>query len=402
MTTRLIWITLSFLVCLLVWAVVRLALPWTSPNAPRFVPLRSPPVGNYTSMDYDWGGAVPVQNGRVWIQATSGTTSSHCYLYDVTNRLVVGELLNASPIFFNRTQTKLLCEGYSLESAWKWKLTRWLNKFQLSKSLAQRINRIEEFWVVDLKDGSAKPVGSLSQFPGTGSRFLPSPGFRYGLNRPTTSLSGHEVFLCDLTSNRFTKITINGKLVGWWDEQTILLKDEGNSFVLMDVITRQTNTLFSAQATSKLLQKMGLPDDPADIGSFFNWNGRGYDFFFAVEKEKHSGESFLLKLDQSDRTLKLVKRKFAFHHLGFLDAEGTHYLYEGESGTPGNGGNGGVFVRDLSDDSVQTLVPPDNGGQYSLARFCGDSVIYWRKNVLWRIDLNGSNNAPLFQAGGFR
>jgi tetratricopeptide (TPR) repeat protein len=37
----------------------------------------------------------------------------------------------------------------------------------------------------------------------------------------------------------------------------------------------------------------------------------------------------------------------------------------------------------------------DLGHLYSLVRFCDGGVIYWRKKHLWRIDLNGSNNAPL-------
>ena len=396
MRMKLIWISLS-MACLLVLALVLVALARPSPNAPRFVPLHSPPVGTYTRMDYDWGGAVPVQDGTVWIEARSSASDSHCYLYDVTNRLVIGELFNATPIFFNRDQTKLLCEGYSLEGSWKWTLTRWLDNFTRTKPLAQKINRVEAFWVLNLENGSAQPLGRVYQFPGTGSRFVPSPGFRYGVNRPSTSLRGQELFLCDLESQLLTKITFSGRLVGWWDGHTLLVHDQGNGFALLDVITRQSNTLLSAEAISKFMQETGLPGGPADIGWICYWNGGGYDLYLTVAKEKNWGESFLVKLDRNDRSLKLVKRNFKFHHLGFLDAAGTHYLYEGENGVPGRGGNGGVFLRDMSDDSIRTLVPPDNSGQYSLARFCGDGVIYSRNKVLWRVDLNGSNNTPVFQ-----
>jgi hypothetical protein len=284
-----------------------------------------------------------------------------------------------------------------MEGSWKWKLSRWLGKFTLSKPLAKRINQVEAFWVLNLKDGSAEPVGSVSQAPGFGSRFVPAPGFRYGVNRPTASVGGHELFLCDLQSNLLTKITISGKLVGWWDAETLLVDDEWNNLAMLDVVTHQTNTILSAEMISKSLQGMGLPGSAADIGWMCNWNGRGYDFFFTLAREKNWGESFLLKLDRNDRTLKLVKRTFKFKHLGFFDSEGAYYLYEGESGPPGRGGNGGVYLRDVSDDSVRTLVPPDNGGQYSLARFCVDGVIYMRNKLLWRVDLDGSNNSPLFQ-----
>ena len=397
---KLLTITLFGLVCLLVLALVLVTLTSPSPNAPKFVPLRSPLTGTYAQMDYDWGGAVPVQDGNVWIETWSSPTNWHCYLYNVTDRLLVGELFRATPIFSYPDQSKLLCEGYSLEGSWRWKLSRWLDKFPPGKALARKINQVETFWVLNMKDGSAEPVGSVSQLPGSGSSFVPSPGFRYGVNRPTTSLGGHELFLCDLASNLFTKITISGQLVGWWDEHTLLVHDEGNNLVLTDVTTHQTNTLLSAEATAEFMQKIGLPRGSADKGWWgSNWSGRGYDFFLTLESEKNWGESFLLKLDRSERTLKVVKRNFKSQHLGFLDAEATHYLYEGENGVRGRGGNGGVYLRDLSDDSLKTLVPPDNAGQYSLARFCGDGVIYIRKNVLWRVDLNGSNNAPLFQPG---
>ena len=400
MRMRPVRIAVPGLLCLVALVLVLRVLSDPSPSAPRFVPLLSPPVGTYTRMDYDWGGAVPVQDGKVWIETWSSRTNWHCYLYDVTNRLIVGELFNATPIFFNHDRTKLLCEGYSLEGAWKWRLSRWLQKFPLTKPLAQKINRLEAFWVLDFKDGSAKAVGSVSQFPGSGSRFSPSPGFRFGVINPTWP--GTELFVCDLASNLFTRFAISGYVVGWWDAHTLLVRDERSNFVLRDVITHQTNMLFSAETTSKLLVQMGLPGSSYEISSRCNWNGREYDFFFGPGREMNWGESFLLKLDRNDRTLKLVKRNFKFHHLGFLDAAGTHYLYEGENGTPGTGGNGGVFLYDLSDDSVRTLVPPDNAGQYSLARFCGDGVIYSRNRVLWRVDLDGSNNVPLFRPNGGR
>ncbi len=49
---------------------------------------------------------------------------------------------------------------------------------------------------------------------------------------------------------------------------------------------------------------------------------------------------------------------------------------------------------------LMTIVPPDNRGQYSLARFCSDGVICSRNGLLWRTDLNGNNNAPLLPPAG--
>ncbi|MDB6122978.1 MAG: hypothetical protein JWQ71_1971, partial [Pedosphaera sp.] len=51
-------------------------------------------------------------------------------------------------------------------------------------------------------------------------------------------------------------------------------------------------------------------------------------------------------------------------------------------------------------NTERNLVPPDNSGQYALARFCGDSVIYSRNRVLWRIGLNETNAIRLFPSPG--
>src|SRR5437016_7203990 len=83
--------------------------PTASPKVPRFVPTRSQPIGSYVRMDYDWAGAVPFQGGKVWIWAIVSATNRHCFLYDLNDRMVVGELLNAGPVFFNHDQTTLLC-----------------------------------------------------------------------------------------------------------------------------------------------------------------------------------------------------------------------------------------------------------------------------------------------------
>lgn len=108
--------------------------------------------------------------------------------------------------------------------------------------------------------------------------------------------------------------------------------------------------------------------------------------------------TFLLKAERTSPTptLKLINSEFQFEWGGRLDAQVTHFLYQGESGAPGNGGNGAVYLRDLADNSVRTLVPPDNKGQYSIPRFYRDEVIYYRNRVLWRIGLDGSSNVPLF------
>jgi hypothetical protein len=367
------------------------------PQAPRFVPGQVQPIG-LTSIHYNYSAPIPFAGGKVWIWASSNATNRHCFLYDLDTRLIVGELFNAGPVFCNHDQTKLLCEGHgSLVTSVKEKVIAFIQKGSLGKIPLQKVNNAETFWVLDLRDNSVRRVGALSQIPGTGSTWRPSPGFRYGCNVPNNAEERSAFFLCDLEIGVFEKIKIQGDLQGWWDDSHILIRDPANNFILFDVIRRMTNTLFSANALADSLRQMDLTNDTGRIRAINNWNGRDYDFYFALQNESaRAGESFLLKANHADPALKLIYRKFKFEHLGRLDVAATHYLYNGESGSPGNGGNGGVFLRDLNDNTSRTLVPPDGSGQYALPRFYGDEVIYFRNRLPWRMELNGSNNVPLF------
>ena len=105
--------------------------------------------------------------------------------------------------------------------------------------------------------------------------------------------------------------------------------------------------------------------------------------------------SFLARADRAGPALTLLYRHFEFHWGGHLDSTATHYLYQGESGAPGEGGDGAVYLRDLTTGETATVVPPDNKGQYAIPRFYGNDVIYFRDRLLRRVGLNASNDAPL-------
>lgn len=389
-------IVIPIVLCLVLLVIIVTGVFGSDPHAPRFVPVQSQPTGPYSRMDYGWGEFAPVRDGKMWFWAVPVGTNSRnqSFLYDLNNRRVVGELLNVSPIFANRDQTKLLCEGYGFVAGLKWDIIKWARKFPFGKALGQRLNYDEVFWVLNLTNNTAVRIGKVSQFSGAGSYFVPSPGFRYGYNRPTVN-SGFDVVICDLESNRFSKVKIGGEPLGWWDEKTIFLKDKANNFGLFDVATGTGTNLFSAQSIAERLHRLDLSAEPRDITAIRHFNGYGNDILLTLDSEKNWGQAFLVKVDQSDSSLKLLYRDFKFQWSGHFDTDLTHYVYQGESRGPGKGGNGGVYLRNLTNDTTLTLVEPDNGGQYSLVRFCDDGVIYWRKKLLWRVDLNGSNNAPL-------
>jgi hypothetical protein len=190
-------------------------------------------------------------------------------------------------------------------------------------------------------------------------------------------------------------VKIGGEPLGWWDEKNILFRDSAHNLRLFDVSAGVGTNLFSARTLLNRLQALGLTADASDIAAIRHFNGHGNDILLTLESQKNWGQSFLVKVNQSDLSLKLLYRDFNFQWSGHLDADLTYYVYQGESGQPGKGGNGGVYLRNLTNGTTTTLVEPDNGGQYSLVRFCDDGVIYWRKKHLWRVDLDGSNNVPL-------
>ena len=364
------------------------------PKSLRFVAGRPSAIGAYSGIGYEWPGLAPFAGGKVWIWTASSATNAHHYLYDLNSREVSGELLNGGPIFFNQDHSKLFCGGRgSLMMTFKERIVGWIQKLWPGKT-GLKANRGEAFWILDLRDNSAKRIGEFSQLPGAGSTWRPSPTFRFGYNVPTAAPQG-AFYLCDLERALFRKLQFDGKPQGWWDPQNILFKDSANNFVLLDVCSDKTNTLFTAEALAQSLQDLGLPNDPAPIGAFAHWNGRDYDTYFALASSIQRGKSFLLRADKTGPALKLVCRDFEFKWLGRLDEAGTRYLYDGESGQPDRGGNGGVFLRSLTNNTSRTVVEPDNGGQYAIARFYGDDIIYFRNRLLWRLAPGETNSTQL-------
>jgi hypothetical protein len=67
---------------------------------------------------------------------------------------------------------------------------------------------------------------------------------------------------------------------------------------------------------------------------------------------------------------------------------------------PGSGGDGSIYLENLTNGTTLTVVPPDNKGQYSTPAFYGDEVIYFRNRMLWRAQINGSNNTVLLPNKG--
>lgn len=372
-----------------------------SRNAPSFVPGAPAVMITGGPTHYGWSANVPIQNNRIWIYSSSLTNTNRAiYLYDLKQRVILGQLMNTGwPVLQDRDGSRLLVAGPApaLRSAFYNTLIS-LGKAFHNKSLTS--TRPEySLWMLNTRDNSAKRV------PGTDypSSWQPSPDFRYGYTILPGTTAAPAVYICDFELNRVTRVDFPGWPRGWWDSHDIFVHLPGGNLGTFDLQTRQVRQLWTFNDINAFRARNGLADDPSALRAFANWNGREYDFYLGPDDKVdglRGGDSFLVKIDRDGPSLKLMYRHFEFQWSGDLDASGTHYLYEGESGAPGQGGNGAVYLRDLSNGNVTMLVPPDNRGQYSRPRFFGDEVIYYWNSKFRRIKLDGTGDEPVLPEGG--
>jgi hypothetical protein len=225
--------------------------------------------------------------------------------------------------------------------------------------------------VLDLPTNTHHYLYDLNRREVSGELFNGSPIF---FNQDHTKLfcTGHESMVA----------TFKGRIINWIKKVTRgnirLPVNRGEAFWLLD-------------------EDLNLPNEPAAIGAFAQWNGRTYDTYFALANSTLGGNSFLLRADKTVPALKLVYRDFQFEWLGRLDEAGTRYLYSGEFGQPGRGGNGGVLPRNLTNNTSRTVVEPDSSKQYAGPQFYGEDIIYRRNRQLWRLapgETNGTRILP--------
>lgn len=364
------------------------------PNAPRFRPAQTQPrIGGYQVLSYEFLSPSPFEGGRMWISTFQGTNSYHCFLFDIDRRLILGELFNAGPVFMNRDQSKLLCVQRATR---KWSLRVWiaalLKGFTNTKTPFPHVgDEILVFWVLDLSRNTATRTGEAS---GMNSSSEPSPGFRYGYDEPIDAPQEPQILVSDLERKTLVRIHPHGWPQGWWDERSMVIKDPANNFILCDVSTARTSPLLSAAQVTGFFDQMHIPADPATASLFSVWNGKENDFYLTdLHKKWEAVESFLIKVGRPGPTLSLISANFKFEWSDHLDSTASYYLY---SGRDSGQASSAVFLRDLRNSTDRTLIPSDGGGYFSIPRFYREGVIYVRSNMLWRIDLHGSNQTRIF------
>jgi hypothetical protein len=364
------------------------------PNAPRFRPSQSQPrMGDYQVLSYRFGSASPFEGGKMWISTFQGTNSYHCFLYDIDRRLVLGELFNAKPLCMNRDQSKLLCVGWTTR---QWSLRAWIaalfKRLSHTKTPFPHVgDQIYVFWVLDLSRDTATRMGEASGLQGTPQN---SPGFRYNYDESFDPPQEPQILVSDLEKKMLTRIHPHGWPQGWWDERSIVVKDPTNNFILCDVVTARTSPLLSSAQVAGFFKKVHIPAAPATASLFSIWNGKENDFYLIdLNKKWEAVESFLIKVGRPGPTLSLISTNFKFECSDLLDSTASYYLYSGRDRPQTSSA---VFLRDLRNNTDHTLVPSDGGWYFSHPRFYREGVIYVRSNMLWRIDLNGSNQMRIF------
>ena len=121
----------------------------------------------------------------------------------------------------------------------------------------------------------------------------------------------------------------------------------------------------SAASVKTFLSQAGLTNGPSGLGAFANWNGHDYDFYFGPADTLFglkNPDGYLLGVDRAGPSLKVLYRNFRFRWDGHLDGAGTHYLYEGEKAAAGSGGDGAVYLEDLTNGTTVTLVSAGQQG----------------------------------------
>ncbi len=368
------------------------------PTPPRFQRLYSFSAPPYTTLSYDFLGSRPFAGGKMWISLHNNTNWWGAYLFDIEQRKIIGEIQNAWPVLLNSNQTQLLCVRRDAAQASVLDKARLLaEKLVSHRFLPWKPNSagddVETFWLLDLSSNEVVPLGTLSQFRGTGSTFQPSADARFAFN---LSVASHDSLLvCDLEDRKSKTIKIQKDSwpIGWWDNQSVLCVNQTNDFSLLDVVSERTSPLLYGSNVVAFLEQHGIAHQGQRPTAFANWNGGQFNFYVTDTHRKWlATNSFLLKLERPDARLSLVAPDFKFEWSDHFDESQRYYAYSGRDGGPVDG----VFLRDIQTGGERTLIEPKGAKHHSIPNWYGTNVIYRRSNQLWSIDFNGVNQTRLF------
>jgi hypothetical protein len=358
---------------------------------PRFITGDLPAYAPYKYLHFT-GPRPQIATEKLWLSTWSGSNDFHNFLFDLSQRRIIGRLVNGAPLALNSNATKVLCLQRELHRPGLLHEAR-----SILSDLLLRKNRpaldFEMLWVLDLKNNSAVKVGRVPRRSGSGSLAFASPDFRHLLIRGegVADSLGTEHYLCNLESNTLTKIATDWPM-GWWNERQLLDFSPGAAHQLYDIHTQQFSTLLTEAQITSFLENAGLAPKLHDTMRFFTRRGHVTGIYLAPPPHNDEGDSRLIKLDPTNSTLSFVSRKFNRKWRGELDPGDRYFLFT----TPGESAFHGVYLHDFQTDEVRTLVPPTGTPVWYHPFFHGDKVLYVRSNALWQMDMRGSNGVLLF------
>lgn len=385
---------LIMVVAVTIFALIKILGSSGNKHTPRFIPGTPASIPSFKWSYYDFLADVPFANDKLWMWTGNTNLAMHAYLYDLRQRTVTGELTNAGlPQLCSRDGSQILVVGKVTTNSGMWAIFASLQRMFLGNAFSART--IETLWILDLPNNSATRIGTVSQFSGGSSSWHSSPDFRYGFNMPTSM--GDTLVLCDFEKRSLKEISVKGYPVGWWSEREILIDTLKNEFELLNVETRTTKPLFKTADIQEFMARAALTNSLTEFYPVGHWNGSNYDFFFGSMNQVLGlgGNGYLAKANRADPSLELVSTNFEYRWGGIFDTNATHYLYPGESGPAGSSGDGAVYLRNLEDGTVKTVVPAGGKSHYSIPRFYGNEIIYFRDSVLHRVALDGTGDSLL-------
>ena len=360
------------------------------PNAPQFKRIQASP--RVQQISYEFLDTRPFEGGKMWIYGWTRGTNGVALLYDIEKRQVIGQLTNGWPVTLFGDPPRLLCgESVSARTGPKEFLARLLGQISGGRFNFPQTEVIR-YWLLNPETHTASRLGDLHGTPNFS--FSLSPDYRYADTGRHNNSGGVDSFCFDLERGFIKKLHVPGWAAGWWDNTHVLVQTTNVDFTLYDVSAETTTPLIATAQIAALLREHGISEDPKKAGAFFNWNGRENDFYLTDAHQKWlAAKSFLIKVERPNGRLKLLSPSFKFEWSDHFDPTGRYYLY---SGREAGDASDGVFVRDLQSGTTNVLVSANSNKSFSIPMFYGDSVIYIRSNVLWRINLDGSNNIRLF------
>jgi hypothetical protein len=324
------------------------------------------------------------------INMQGGTNATRWFLCDLNRKKVLGELLQAEPMFVKGDD--LICVQHPKQYSDRMLALAWISNGRIPIPLKQ-----DKFLKVNMKNGRSTKVGECPTLLQSPVLLRASPNGRFAYyNNPLGSF-GRPYFF-DTEEKKVWLGMIENRASapeawGWWSATEVILHDQWDNYLLYDVPNRRTATFISVAELKNVYSGLGLPIAAGAERVLTVRNGAENDVYLLSEYDPWRRVGTLLKVERPSRALTLVSTNFHYFFNGEWNPARTHYLYCSDEQLNGHI----VHLRNLRDGTDQTLIGRgESYDYYSHPKFYGERVVYIHDNGLWMADLNGSNQFRIF------